>query len=102
MSVARRLVAEAVADELTVAVERVVGRRRGDEAESVIDRTIADRFEVGLGRIEARRIHARREVLIPVVIGVQLIAHPQVLRRRRAAGRRVLRERRPRAQQCRR
>ena len=97
---ARRLVAEAVADELAVAVERVVRGGVGDETEAVVDRPIPHGIEVGLGRIEARRVHARRQELIPVVIGVELIAHPQVLRSGVAAGRRVLRVRDRRAQQC--
>ena len=85
LGVARPLVGEAEADELAVGVERVARGLGRDVAEARVERAVADGVEVGLGRGEGARVGVR-QLLVPVVVRLERVAHERALPEGRAVG----------------
>ncbi len=86
LGVGRPLVGEAEADELAVRVEGVARGLGRDVAEARVERAVAHGVEVRLGRGERGRVGAR-QLLVPVVVVPQRVAHERALPEGRAAGR---------------
>ena len=84
LGVGRPLVGEAEADELAVGVEGVARGLGRDVAEARVERPVAHGLEVGLGRGEGARVGVR-QLLVPVVVRLQRVAHERALPDGRAA-----------------